>query len=162
MNTDSIDTRLRPVQVIIGALCLGLVTFGAVVAWLVKTGQVPAASGGTFEVLGYVAKGMLFAGVVAGWLFWRSGCTRAKSLAAGLSEGDARDSLLGLFQTGLIVRGALVEGPGLFCIVVALLTHDLLMLAWGGVAVAGLVAIFPTRGTYERFVRDAVGEAAGK
>lgn len=148
--------RLRPVQIIIVALCLGLVLFGAVVGYLVRPGQQSGWFVASPDKLDWIAKALLFAGVVAGIVLWRMARTKARDAANGLVEDRARDALLPLFQTGLITRAALIEGPGLFCIVVALLYHDVWMLAWGGVSVAGLIAIFPTWATYERFVQDAL------
>ena len=108
------------------------------------------------DVFEWTAKGLLFVGIVVGAILWGIARRQARARAAGLTEDQARDTLLPLFQAGIIMRAAMVEGPGLFCIVVALLCHNVWMLAWAGVSVAGLVAIFPTWATYERFVLDAV------
>jgi hypothetical protein len=157
MSTGSIDARLRPTQVIIGALCMGIILFGAATAWFVKNGSIPAsASDDVKRVLPLAAKGLLFVGITVGWALWRGTRSRAAGVASSMNTDRARDALLQPFQVGIIMRAALVEAPGLLCVVTALITRDLWMLAWGAVAVAGLVAIFPTRGTYERFVQDAV------
>lgn len=150
------SVRLRPTQIIIGALCVGVVVFGAVVASLVWPGRQSGWFVTSQDVFEWTAKGLLFVGIVGGAITWRITRRQARTRAAGLTEDQARDALLPQFQTGIIMRAAMVEGPGLFCIVVALLCHNVWMLAWAGVSVAGLIAIFPTWATYERFVLDAV------
>lgn len=155
-DIDRQSARLRPTQVIIAALCMGVVVFGVVVAFLVWPGQQSGWFVTSQDVFEWTAKGLLFVGIVGGAFVWGMIRRQARTRAAGLTGDQATDALLPLFQTGIIMRAAMVEGPGLFCIVVALLCHDVWMLAWAGVSVAGLVAIFPTWATYERFVQDAV------
>ncbi|HEX2837720.1 MAG TPA: hypothetical protein VHN77_06290 [Phycisphaerales bacterium] len=148
--------RLRPTQIIVSALCMGVVVFGVVVASLLWPWQQVGWFVTSQDVFEWTAKGLLFVGIVVGTVVWGITRKKARALAAGLTEDQARDTLLPLFQAGTIMRAAMVEGPGLFCIVVALLCHNVWMLAWAGVSVAGLIAIFPTWATYERFLQDAV------
>lgn len=152
------NARLRPAQIIIAALCVGLVLFGVVVAFVLRPGRQGGVMviGPSWNIVEWVAKGLLFLGMVGGAVLWRALCAKARAEASGMSEDRAREALVPLFQTGLIAQAALLEGPGLFCIVTALLSDNMWMPAWAGVSVAGLVAIFPTWATYERFVQDAV------
>ncbi len=151
------EPRLRVVQTLLMALAMGMVMFGCTVAYLVKSGAMSVNVQAAPEMLKYVAKGMFAAGVLLGWVLWKHSCRTARSRAAGTPVGEAGEVLFPIFQSGLIVRGALLEAPGLFCITLAMITGDLWMLAWGAMAVAGLIAIFPVQANYDRFVRDAVG-----
>ncbi|MFO0832675.1 MAG: hypothetical protein U0637_12640 [Phycisphaerales bacterium] len=158
MTVEQICVRIRPAQIVVLALAMGMMAFAGVTIVLVRGGHPPAMAGDV-AVIRNVARGLVFLGVVLGWLLWKGSCRQARRRVEGLDENDALDALLPIFQTGLITRAALLEGPGLFCIVTALLSGELWMLAWGAASIAGLVAIFPTTGTYLRFVQDARGAA---
>jgi hypothetical protein len=55
------------------------------------------------------------------------------------------------YATGVIARGAMVEGGGLLGALAVILNGDLLGLVSVGLALVALGAVFPTRARIERF-----------
>lgn len=89
---------------------------------------------------------------------------------AGIAAADAsadsdpvapKLAAIGPYTTALLLRAAMVEGLGLLGAVAALLTENLLFLIAPGLAIAIIIAFFPTRAKFERFYIDAI-EAASK
>lgn len=125
---------LRTVQIIAGALMLGVIAFGVVAAVMVQG----RAAGD--PLLAYVAAGFaVFALVLRSLL---------PNLMAG-AEGDAP----AIYQTQTIVRYALLEGAALFNLVAYLIAAQWWSVAVAGVLLAAMGFGFPTRGKYETWLQ---------
>lgn len=168
--TEQRAAMLRTMQILIGALIIGVISFGCVVAALVLTGNGPlpasqgsgAARGGlplasmlllVMGVLTVVSNGAGF------WIRRQTVASLRRSSDAGeeLNEGD----LLARFQTTMVVRGAMAEGPALFGVVIVLISGAWLGFAGTGFGLLVLLAIFPTRAKFDGFVGEAKGRVPG-
>ena len=146
MDTDQRKTEaeLAPavmtLRIIASALLGGVLLFGAVVAVL-SAGR-PA---DPQPVVTWVLLGFALLNVVA------SSIVPSVATAAAETDGSTR-SLLGVYQTRMIVRFALLEGAAILCLVAHLI--DAWWPAWVGVGVAvvGMLAAFPTPGRLRRFI----------
>ena len=141
--------RLRTMQIINGALVMGLLIFVGLVVYLVHVqnagrplGQAPGP-----PIFSILALGMLTVASVVSAVYpsvvVRQG---VRGIARGRFQpppGDA-DRLLGLRQTTCIVRLALLEGPAFFCCIAYLLEGQIYVLAAIGVALLLMLSRFPT------------------
>lgn len=139
------EQTLRVARMVVGALLGGLLTF-AVVVIVLGSGS---SSGG--DALLVATAVVLGASVVASFVAGRV-------LVAHYRRRDLTDENLlaqAFFQTTLI-RVALLEGPGFLCLVTYLLYGQRLALAGAAVCFALMLALFPTRASWDRF-HAAVG-----
>jgi hypothetical protein len=143
-------------RVIIGALILGLVAATGVMYALVASGHAtPSASGSVLLlVLAVLWPSTLATSVVLSRAWVR------QARADWQQSGGDRESLLPRFLALTILRGALLEGSGIFGAVVYMMTGQGAALL-APVLSAGLMLtmVFPTRERFEGFVRDVT--AAG-
>jgi hypothetical protein len=65
------------------------------------------------------------------------------------------------FASGVITRGALLEGPGLLGVVAFLLEGHPLALAAPAASLVLMLAFFPTMARHAGFVRRVTGQAGG-
>lgn len=163
--------QVRTAQIIVLALLAGVVALAAV-AMVVgpvsppptapAAGAPPAGPFGGIDPL-LLVLGALIVGQVPALVFLGAGVSRqaAQTAARLAADPESRDrALAALWFNSVIVRAALAEGAGLFGGVVLLLKGDPLALAGVGFAVAVLLALVPTRGRLEHFVRRAANAAA--
>ncbi len=155
--TDKPESRLRIPQVLIAAMAMGLLAFAAVVAYIVREARTTPPMVQSASEIGMVVKGLTVVGVILGWVLWRVFLKQARARAQGQEQAEAADTVFPLFQTALVLRAALIEGPGLFAVTATMLTGNWWNMAWAGVALAGFIAIFPTRGTFAHYVEEATG-----
>src|SRR2546423_347097 len=145
------NAALRTMQIIAGALMLGIVSFGVVAAASMR-GESDA------------EKTMLLAPIAAGAaLFALGGCAivpigvgGASSASPSASSGDVASTELALYaayQTRMIIRFALLEGAAMLNLAVALLEKQPYSLLIPGLLVVVMGTMFPTRGRLEAFVK---------
>jgi hypothetical protein len=158
---DQLKPMVRTMQIIVGALCLGVLSFLMVV--LVIGATKPQDQGGE-PFLTYVAVGMAVGAVIVSmWLpsmiLRSSQVTTTNPLAgdshprgANVTAAENIGPFAQLYQTQLIVRCAILEGAAFFCLVSYMIEQH----ALGLVAVVVLLLImltnFPTPSRVETWI----------
>jgi hypothetical protein len=152
---------LLNLQLILVLFIVSVVMFAAVATHLGMSptpGQPggPGATGTPVQFLAYYA----IAVTVGAWLLGMAvnqGCIRqaAHRLRTlrdrGASPAETGQAMFMPYATGVIARGAMVEGGGLLGALAVILNGDLLGLVSVGLALVALGAVFPTRARIERF-----------
>jgi len=143
--------RLLPMQIIAGALAMGIVIFFGIVMYLVYGGGNPQpAPADTLPAISIVAGAML---LTTGPLsFVVPAMLTPPALKHIADSGDRYDvtRLLGLKQANMIISMALLEGPAFCGLVAFLVEQQPAVLAVPAVVLTGILMQFPT----ENGVRD--------
>lgn len=164
MNTHGAPVRsLATLQLIIASLVVGVLIFLGVAMTIGPAGQ----SGGTppLMLLRAVWAALLASGVAAAVIFPRLSI-RLSQQEPGLSEprtGPGRESddenveeaavrIFPRFFVSSIIVGAIFEGPALLATVIYLLSGQSIDLGLAIVPLLALIATFPTRNRFERFI----------
>lgn len=150
---------IRSAQIISLALVAGLVSFAMVVALLQQAGSLTPSAGSRAGLLLAAAAAMWGASALAGTLLRRgmlASMRRSRDWAA-LPEDDRRAQLASPFATRSILWAALLEGPGLFGVVVLLMTGSVVALIPTFLSVCGILLDLPTPTRFERYVAAVVG-----
>lgn len=151
---------LRPLQMIVAALIVGVITFTIVALALggmqSGPGQAPApAQTGSLSMANTLR--LVCAALIAGTLMVFPIVRRGQIgvLSRQASGGDAEDraQIMQAFTATTIIGGALAEGPALFAAVILLLTGNPVDLILVAVPLLVLLSRFPTAGRWESFVR---------
>ncbi len=136
MSDQPATTRLKSLWVIYLALVMGVATFAVILAVLVVTGDPVDDPPITLALVAFVFGAIV---VVAG------------PKVAPKLDGSSEAALFRTYQSRLIIRMALTEGPVLFMFVTFLLTHAWWTMLVGVVfAVVGFFPAAPTRSSIER------------
>jgi hypothetical protein len=159
MNPPPFAARLRTMQIIVGAILMGLVTATAIMVVLVAQNGAPRGQPNNFNGLPLVTIIMagLFAVCFIARLFvvratLRSAIERAAAVKAEpapddddpLASGDATQ-LLAARQTTIIVSCAMLEGPGLGAAIAYMIEGQPFALLIVLAAAVGIALQFPTR-----------------
>jgi hypothetical protein len=145
----TIEARLRTLQVIVAALCTGVIIFGAIVAFA------PVASSVTLNVAAQSAILIVVIAITFGGMAVRSALRR--SIVRSVQVEVDEDRLFARFQAWTITTAAMFEAAALLGVVVFLLTRDSTALVLAGAVVLLMVgAAFPSRSRWEAFLADAL------
>lgn len=181
MNTITEEEReylrkaVRPMQIIVFALAMGVVTMAPLL--LMLGGNLGGGAGGgggqqPDRTLTYAALGMSVVCLVASVAVPNViGNTGRQAVAEGRQpavpsrrgffanteseiayNSQPIGKLAGLFQTRLIVGGALCEGPALFCLIAFMLEQSPLSLAMAAFLVFCILLRFPTATRLENWI----------
>jgi hypothetical protein len=162
---EHVQSLVRPMQIIVFALFMGLMSF-LVVMVVMRPQLQPAGQAAPQPFISYLA---IIAAVVAPVVAWIVPRTIAGSMRQEMVEGKSTahvgmphvaeemkplHSLIATYQTTLIVSCAILEGAGFFNVVAYLLEHQQ-MNAIAAVVLAVLILIqFPTSGRLVSWVED--------
>ncbi len=141
---------LKTMQIIAGAMILGVLITGAVAFSLTIGAEVDA------------ERPLLLAGIAAGLsLLALAVCAMVPAnVSAALQEehgSPARElAFYTAYQSRMIIRFAFVEGAAFLNLVAAIVDKQLYSLAFAGLMVLIMLALFPTRGRIERFAKSQV------
>jgi hypothetical protein len=162
---EHVQSLLRPMQIIVFALFMGLMSFLVVIV-VMRVGQPPVGQEAPRPFVSYLALVAAFVAPVAAWVVPRilAGLMRqeiidGKSTAhLGMQpvseEMKPLHSLVAAYQTTLIVSCAILEGAGFFNVVAYLLERQQ-MNAIAAVVLAVLILMqFPTSGRLVSWVED--------
>jgi hypothetical protein len=135
-------------QIIVGALIFGTLAF-ATIAFFSANVQ-----GNAVDLIAYIAVGFavmeLIVSFVVPAVVTRKGLQELRQKGSEISAAQ----FFGVFQTQLIIRGALLEGAAFFCCIAYMSTG----LWWTLATALGLMAVlalfFPTRGKFDDWVRE--------
>lgn len=141
------DTAIRTMQIIAGALMLGVVAFGGVVGMLLA-GR--AADDSSAQIISYVAAGASLLALVV-----------VASVPASLGQSVDPDApaeakeraRCGAYQTRMIVRFAILEGVAMLNLVAALIEGQRFNLVIAGFMLLCMALLFPTRSRVESFIK---------
>ena len=117
-------------------LTAGQLLFGVVVFYI--TPQKSFSFDGVKYPMILIAFALAFGGFIGSTLMYRS-------RLASISSEDILAKKISAYQTGFIIRAALLEGPSLFSIVGYMLSGNLLFLAISGIIILYFISIRPTR-----------------
>jgi hypothetical protein len=148
------ESALRTMQIVAGAMIMGVLAFGAIATFMVV-----GAGGEAQESLSVapVAAGIsLLLLVVSAIVPANLSVQRSSSTAAGApGQSDAQTLLFyEAYQKRMIVRFALVEGAAFLNLAAALIDKQPYSLALAGLMAAVMILGFPTRGRVESFIKS--------
>ncbi len=146
MQPQTIEQRLRVLQILHGSLVMGVVTFAAVVFVLGKSATM---SGTPLLALRLGCCALLAISVVAS-LVIRKAVVRWVATRTAATELES----IGPYVTVWLTKAALAEGAALLAAVTFMLSADLTDAALIGAGLAILASMIPTRGRWERFMED--------
>lgn len=161
VQCNQLSPVLRTMQIIVGALALGIINFLLVVVFVIRPqDQAPHAGQ---PILTYMSVCASAAAVVASFIvpMVLAGSMRkslpdssAVSNATG-ATGDANIlPLVQVYQTLLIIKCAILEGAAFFCLIAHMIERQVITLAVAGVLLLVLLAQFPTRSRAETWVES--------
>lgn len=158
MTNFDVGAVLRPPRLIVAAMFMGVLAFGAVSMFLVGTGRLRAD-----PQLGTVLLLVLAIAVVSSIPVQLTVRRAMVGHARREWHGSSADSaaltrLAGRFVALTIVVGAQAEGVSLFGVVVYLVAGVPWALVAPALGLLFLVALFPTRSRFGAFVSDVTGE----
>jgi len=136
----SIEQVVRATQIITGAMVTGVVTFAAIVVFVLGALKDPS-------------NGLIMSGIGAAFagVAFVLHLVIPPLIAAKQGRGADKQQLYGVFQMKMIIGLALLEGAAFFNLVACLVEHN-----WWSLAVAGglcfwMLAMFPTRTKIEHW-----------
>ena len=122
------------------ALVAGIVFFGGIMAFLVKSEAGSPEMSDLETIFLYVVPIFFVFGIVSSFLVYR------KRIAGLKNEQDLISKMTG-YRGAFIVRLALLEGPGFLGVVVTFLTGNLLFLVFSGIIVVYMIYLRPVKET---------------
>lgn len=171
LDADSpISEQLRTLPFIVAALIAGLAAFSVIVALIAPGGApaspapaapVPAGGGAPLnDILLIAVAALLLAGIVGYLVLGATAATRARrAWQDRADEEQGREAVGSVLLTTTIARAALVEGPGLFGCVYAMLTGNPAGVVAACIAIGLLSALLPVRSRYRRLLEHATAGA---
>ena len=154
------DQQLRVMQIIAGALMMGVLMFFGVV--LVNT-QGDIFGQGNPGMMTMIAAGfaglMIVNHLVIPAVITKAQLTRLKSEAPAPKDSDStNDSLLAIYRIQLIITLALLEGAAFFNLISMMIEHHVISLI-AAIVLLGLMAVrFPSRTKVSWWVQDRLRE----
>jgi hypothetical protein len=149
-----LDTLVRTLRMIVGALLVGALTFAGIVIFVISPGGGNPPSGWLVTLVGAVfALLMIAVRFILPEAYARSAVARVArgettmtdEQAAALADTGVIGQLLAIYQTGTIIAAAPLEGASFFNLIAYLIEGQWPSLAIAGVLIALMAALFPTR-----------------
>jgi hypothetical protein len=154
---ESLTPAVRAMQIIAGALVMGVLAAGVVFIFMTFGKKQPIPNPFlTYLAAGWGAIAIVLSFVVPGVM---GGNMRRNSNASPpLSSGNVPPvgPLVGRYQTLLIIRLAMLEGAAFFAIFAYFLEANLISLGVAGVLLLVMLASFPTVSRVENWIEDEV------
>lgn len=155
----NMNQAVRTMQLITGALLIGVVVFG-VIATLVggKPAAPPPNQPPPTPILTYMAAGFAFIQLgmraVVPTVMARNSVAH---LQGSLDDSDASKlRLAGIYQTKMIIGMALCEGAAFFALIAWMTERELIAIGTAGFLVLVMLAAFPTRSRVEGWIRHQI------
>ena len=163
-DPDQLEGRIRALQIVLGAMVLGVLFFLAVAVLLRQAGNMPPAPDRpvvTYAALVYAVAALVASAVVPGAIVRAGRRALARSLGPPVANrlptsGTAGETakLAGLLQTRTIIRAAFVEAAAFLFLFAYLLDDQPVCLLGAGVFLVGLVWQVPTQAWVEIWIED--------
>jgi hypothetical protein len=159
ITRDEIGPQLRTMQIIVVALCMGVIVFAV---YLVLTGSAdeqPELGILTFAAIGMAAVNAVISLIVPVFAISRQVRTIANGTWRPTNQQAVAPStdigkLLAVYQTALIIGSALLEGAAFFGLAAYMVERHVAGLVVAGICLALILSRFPTRGRLEPWVED--------
>lgn len=152
------DQSLRAMRIIVFALCMGVMSFGAVVVFLRMDGEkqpvevmmawVGLMFGATVLVARQVVRTAMASGARKAII---QGRPEVMTIPGPKTEADR---LLRVYQARLIVSGALPEGAAFFNLICYMIEGQWWSLAFAGACLAMVASSFPSKDGIETWIRQ--------
>jgi hypothetical protein len=160
---DQLKGPVLTMQIIVGALALGIVNFLLVVVFAIKpqplqnpAGQplltYMAVGGAVLAVVASIFVPMIIAGAMRKTVLDSSADTQSSRSKEAANAGP----LVQMYQTLLIIRCAFIEGAAFFSLVAYMIEGQTAALATAGVLLLILLAHFPTRSRVENWIESKI------
>lgn len=152
---------VRTMQIIAGALIVGVVLFSAIAWFVVPRGGPPHDTSPLISVLG--AAGAVVQVVLAFIVPFKLQQPASRKLVESmlppqvrekLGQSTEQSGLLAVYQTRMIVAMALLEGAAFFNIVAYIIEQNWWTFAVVGVLLLFLLGMFPTRTRVEQWIEN--------
>jgi hypothetical protein len=153
-----LSARVRVMQIIAGAMVLAIFALGGVMIALAANSPAPPQEQPpliTYIALGVTGLASVMSILVPNLL--AASIVQRSALQSQASGEGAGASLLGAYQTTLIVGLALCEGPAILCLIAYFVERNALALGGAGVAVLIMLVRFPTEGRVRDWIRSCTG-----
>lgn len=134
--------RVLTMRIITIAMLNGILMFVGIAVYVRSTGDV--APPPDVPMLTYIALLVALPMVLAALVVPRIVAGAAVKKVASSRNPDETNSLLGIFQQGLIIRAALFEGPAFFSLIAYFIEGQWPMLVVAGVMAFGIATGFPS------------------
>jgi hypothetical protein len=161
VQRDQLKGVVLTMQIIVGALALGIVNFLLVIVFAIKPQAQQNPIGQSLMTYLAVAGAVLavLASIFIPFLLAAPMRKSALDASAGSKATGSKDEtnigpLAQMYQTQLIVRCALIEGAAFFSLVAYMLEGQTTALATAGVLLLILLAHFPTRSRLEAWIES--------
>ena len=151
----SVEEVVRSGQIVIGGLMGGLLCFAAVAVALAPVSDSPDPQLGALMV---GALTVLAAGCALGYrVMRRSMLQQLRARAAEMrQERDPAGPIVNAYQGFVIQGGGLIEGPGLFALVIYLVTGHPVALGAAGLALVLLALHLPSEAKLRRLAEESI------
>ena len=145
------DARIRSLAIILVAMILGMLAFGCV-SLAIKGGGTwtPNQSFDSILLL-QILVGMIIVETPVVWLVRKIQTKQLRSRLESLSQDERNALLSNGFFAAVLIPAALLEGFGLFGVMIHQITGCLLGLIAPAIAAIGIAFLLPSRDKYERF-----------
>jgi hypothetical protein len=156
MNDVDLDStlaqRVMTMRIIVIALLNGILVFVGIAVYTRTTGQMtPPLEMPILSHIAFIAAApMLLAALLVPRLMESAAISKIVKGTATPGVGQ----LLPIYQTRLIIRSALFEGPAFFALVAFMIEGPWVMLAVAGVMAAGIATGFPTVSGVQAWMED--------
>jgi hypothetical protein len=144
------EREIRQLQIIVGGLIAGLLSFGAVAGFLG-----PLLNSRDAGQMQFVLLGIPVMGAACAVAFLAQRRALQKELRDRRAELQDAATLPAAYRRYVVAGGGLIEGPGMFATIGYLLTGHPLAAGAAGLAVMLLILHLPSLARWERLVEDA-------
>lgn len=149
----SVGVALRNLRIIVGGLLAGVVAFGLVAAFLVRTQPRPPAP--ALDPLRYALAAVVLTALLAERLLRRVHAARLRRTWRAAPPPDPLAAAILPFTQLTLTAAALAEGATLFALVVYYLTADPIVLAIAAGTLVLLLSRWPSEARLRRLAREA-------
>ncbi len=146
----NINQQIRVMQIVAGALIMGVVMFGAVAAVVVGGDHADDPGLLTWIAVGFGVNQLVLRTIIPTAIAKSS----VQKIAGELQDDDvSRNRLVGIYQTQMIIGMALLEGGAFLGLVAYIAQKHVFALGVAGVLAAVMAATFPARMRVEGWMR---------
>jgi hypothetical protein len=146
-----LKSQLRVMQIIVGALALGVINFLVVVLVIATKNEAGPVD---VPLLTYLSAGVAAAAAFASIVVPMILAGSVRRSFSNDTDGTNIRALAQIYQTQLIIRCAILEGAAFFCIVAYMHERHVIGLIAAGLLLLMLLAQFPTASRLEAWVEN--------
>lgn len=150
---EQLKPLVRVMQIIVGALAIGIVNFEFVALWIVMSGEDPAVNPPrmTYAAIGAAVIAFFASALLPMFLAGPMKRQIATAQAVTGAKPDLR-RYVGVYQTLLIIRCAILEGAAFFCLVGFMVEHHIAGPIAATLLLLAILVQFPTLSRLESWI----------